>query len=86
MSTLTLDRLQSLEDFILGLNAEAAQVTRALFDAARAAPDGRLSELFAGFPREDGTPPVPYPAACHPQGWDAAIPLALAGLLQARRD
>ncbi|OWL98580.1 amylo-alpha-1,6-glucosidase [Deinococcus indicus] len=67
----------------LGLHAEAAQVTRALFDAARAAPDGRLSELFAGFPREDGTPPVPYPAACHPQGWDAAIPLALAGLLQA---
>ncbi|BDP43055.1 amylo-alpha-1,6-glucosidase [Deinococcus aetherius] len=63
-----------------GLHAEAFQVTRALFDAARWAPDHRLSELFAGFPRENG-PPVPYPAACHPQGWDAAIPLALAHLL-----
>lgn len=65
-----------------GLHAEAASVARALFDAARAAPDHRLSELFAGFPREPGTPPVPYPAACHPQGWDAAIPLALGHLLR----
>jgi glycogen debranching enzyme len=65
-----------------GLNAEAAQVARALFDAARAAPDARLSELFAGFPRQEGTPPVPYPAACHPQGWDAAAVLALAHLLE----
>jgi glycogen debranching enzyme len=63
-----------------GLKVEARQVARALFDVARWAPDGRLSELLAGFPREDG-PPVPYPAACHPQGWDAAIPLALAPLL-----
>ncbi|MBZ9753308.1 amylo-alpha-1,6-glucosidase [Deinococcus sp. HMF7604] len=65
-----------------GLHAEAHQVTRALFDAARAAPDARLSELFAGFPREGDLPPVPYPAACHPQGWDAAIPLALWPLLE----
>ncbi|THF69028.1 amylo-alpha-1,6-glucosidase [Deinococcus sp. Arct2-2] len=64
-----------------GLNAEAAQVARALFDVARAADDRRLSELLAGFKRESHTPPVPYPAACHPQGWDAAIPLALAHLL-----
>ncbi|MPY66366.1 amylo-alpha-1,6-glucosidase [Deinococcus sp. SDU3-2] len=63
-----------------GLHAEAAQIARALFDVARWAPDHRLSELLAGFPR-DGGPPVPYPAACHPQGWDAAIPLALAHLL-----
>ncbi|WP_081908937.1 glycogen debranching N-terminal domain-containing protein [Deinococcus sp. YIM 77859] len=64
-----------------GLHNEARRVARALFDAARAAPDGRLSELFAGFDREGDSPPVPYPAACHPQGWDAAIPLALAHLL-----
>ncbi|MEF2276822.1 glycogen debranching N-terminal domain-containing protein [Deinococcus sp. YIM 134068] len=63
-----------------GLRDEARQVARTLFDVARWAPDARLSELLAGFPREDG-PPVPYPAACHPQGWDAAIPLALAHLL-----
>ena len=51
-------------------------------DVARAADDRRLSELLAGFKREAHTPPVPYPAACHPQGWDAAIPLALAHLLE----
>ena len=65
-----------------GLNREARQVARALFDIARAAEDRRLSELLAGFERR--TPqdqPVPYPAACHPQGWDAAVPLALAHLL-----
>ena len=65
-----------------GLNAQAGQVARALFDVARAADDRRLSELLAGFKREAHTPPVPYPAACHPQGWDAAIPLALAHLLE----
>lgn len=64
-----------------GLHPEAQQVARALFDAAAAAPDSRLSELFAGFPRTGHLPPVPYPAACHPQGWDAAAPIALAGLL-----
>ncbi|PYE51902.1 glycogen debranching N-terminal domain-containing protein [Deinococcus yavapaiensis] len=63
-----------------GLLGEAKLVARALFDAARWAPDARLPELFAGFSREDG-PPVPYPAACHPQGWDAVLPLALAHLL-----
>ncbi len=65
-----------------GLNAEAQQVARALFDIARAAEDQRLSELLAGFARQAHSDlPVPYPAACHPQGWDAAIPLALAHLL-----
>ncbi|GHF65841.1 glycogen debranching enzyme [Deinococcus metalli] len=63
-----------------GFTAEARRVSRDLYDAARWAQDARLPELFAGFTREDG-PPVPYPAACHPQGWDAAIPLALAHLI-----
>ena len=63
-----------------GYEAEARKVARDLFDAASWATDARLPELFAGFAREDG-PPVPYPAACHPQGWDAAIPLALAHLI-----
>ncbi|MFC4452985.1 glycogen debranching N-terminal domain-containing protein [Deinococcus sonorensis] len=63
-----------------GYEAEARRVARDLYDAARWATDARLPELFAGFAREDG-PPVPYPAACHPQGWDAAIPLALAHLI-----
>ncbi|WP_161880613.1 amylo-alpha-1,6-glucosidase [Deinococcus alpinitundrae] len=65
-----------------GLNREAQQVARALFDVARAASDLRLSELLAGFERRGNEDvPVPYPAACHPQGWDAAIPLALSHLL-----
>ena len=34
-----------------GLNREARQVARALFDVARAADDRRLSELLAGFER-----------------------------------
>lgn len=63
-----------------GYEQEARTVARDLFDAALWAADSRLPELFAGFAREDG-PPVPYPAACHPQGWDAAIPLALAHLI-----
>ena len=63
-----------------GYEQEARKVARDLFDAASWAGDARLPELFAGFARTDG-PPVPYPAACHPQGWDAAIPLALAHLI-----
>ncbi len=63
-----------------GYEAEARKVARDLFDAAQWASDARLPELFAGFTRGDG-PPVPYPAACHPQGWDAAIGLALAHLI-----
>ena len=63
-----------------GLKQEAFQLTRALFDAALQAPDHRLPELFAGYPRQDA-PPVPFPAACHPQGWDAVIPLALRHIL-----
>ena len=69
-----------------GLTAEAQQVARALFDIARAADDQRLSELLAGFARQAHSDlPVPYPAACHPQGWDAAIPLALAHLWTSKR-
>ncbi|GGJ67060.1 amylo-alpha-1,6-glucosidase [Deinococcus aquiradiocola] len=63
-----------------GYEQEARRVARDLYDAANWATDARLPELFAGFARTDG-PPVPYPAACHPQGWDAAIPLALAHLI-----
>lgn len=63
-----------------GLKQEAFQVTRALFDAASQAQDRRLSELFAGYERRNA-PPVPFPAACHPQGWAAVIPLALRHIL-----
>lgn len=31
----------------------------------------RLPELFCGFPRQPGEPPVAYPVACIPQAWAA---------------
>ncbi len=31
----------------------------------------RLPELFCGFPRRPGEPPVPYPVSCSPQAWAA---------------
>jgi glycogen debranching enzyme len=45
-------------------------ITTALFEAA-AQFDMRLPELFCGFPRAPGEPPVPYPVACLPQAWAA---------------
>ena len=31
----------------------------------------RMPELFCGFPREGGEPPIAYPVACMPQAWSA---------------
>jgi glycogen debranching enzyme len=64
-----------------GLFEHATKLAQAQLEAAALVPDARLSELFAGFTREmtpgiPSSPPVPYPAACHPQAWDAAAPLA----------
>jgi glycogen debranching enzyme len=62
-----------------GLGDYAHKLAQSQLEAATAAADARLPELFAGFGREqDGgsAPPVPYPAACHPQAWDAAAPFA----------
>ena len=64
-----------------GLFEHATRLVQAQLEAAALVPDARLSELFAGFAREmtpgiPSSPPVPYPAACHPQAWDAAAPLA----------
>ena len=64
-----------------GLFEHATKLAEAQLEAAALGSDARLSELFAGFAREvvpdlPSNPPVPYPAACHPQAWDAAAPLA----------
>ena len=64
-----------------GFSAEVKQLVAAQLDAAALSSDARLPELFAGFKREEtlglpSNPPVPYPAACHPQAWDAAAPYA----------
>ncbi len=64
-----------------GYSQEVKKLVAAQLDAAALSGDARLSELFAGFKREEtlglpSSPPVPYPAACHPQAWDAAAPYA----------
>ena len=64
-----------------GLFDHVKKLVQAQLEAAALVPDARLSELFAGFKRESAlglpaNPPVPYPAACHPQAWDAAAPYA----------
>jgi glycogen debranching enzyme len=39
--------------------------------------DYRLPEVFAGFPRHPGVPPVIYPTASSPQAWAAGTPVLL---------
>jgi len=46
------------------------RLTTALFEAAVRF-EMRLPELFCGFPRSAGEPPVAYPVACLPQAWAA---------------
>jgi glycogen debranching enzyme len=55
------------------------ELLAALFEAATHF-DMRLPELFCGFPRAGGEPPIAYPVACLPQAWAAASAF---GLLQA---
>lgn len=53
----------------------ATALTSGLLDAARAF-DHRLPELFGGDDARVSPRPVPYPAACRPQAWAAAAPIA----------
>jgi glycogen debranching enzyme len=39
--------------------------------------DMRLPELFCGFKRAQGAPPIAYPVACMPQAWAAGAPFML---------
>ncbi|HLY06549.1 MAG TPA: amylo-alpha-1,6-glucosidase [Rhizomicrobium sp.] len=39
--------------------------------------DMRLPELFCGFPRVPGGPPIAYPVACLPQAWSSGAPFML---------
>jgi glycogen debranching enzyme len=59
-----------------GLWSQLEQLVQAQLEAAVVEPDSRLPELFGGYARADTEVIVPYPAACHPQAWDAAAPLA----------
>ncbi len=65
-----------------GRTLEVQRLVQAQIESAAITFDARLPELYAGFAREEtlglpSSPPVPYPAACHPQAWDAAAPFAL---------
>ena len=53
-----------------GHRASAAVVLESLFQAASHF-DLRLPELFCGFTRRPGEPPIAYPVACMPQAWAA---------------
>ena len=53
-----------------GERAGVVKLTSALFEAATQL-EMRLPELFCGFPRAAGEPPVAYPVACLPQAWAA---------------
>nr|WP_279590133.1 amylo-alpha-1,6-glucosidase [Rhizomicrobium palustre] len=53
-----------------GERASAARMLNQLFEAAGHF-NMELPELFCGFPRRPGEPPVHYPVACLPQAWAA---------------
>jgi glycogen debranching enzyme len=52
----------------------AHRLSEGLFAAADAF-DGRLPELYCGFPRNVFDRPVPYPTSCSPQAWASGAPL-----------
>ena len=54
-----------------GLHRHVTDVVRGLFEASHFVNLHRLPELFCGFSRRPGGPPVLYPVACSPQAWAA---------------
>ena len=52
------------------------RLLQALFEAAVTF-DMRLPELFCGFTRRRGEPPIAYPVACLPQAWAAGSPFMM---------
>ncbi|RAK53811.1 amylo-alpha-1,6-glucosidase [Phenylobacterium soli] len=63
-----------------------AHITAGMFESA-AQFEMRLPELFCGFPRCPGEPPVAYPVACLPQAWAAgAVFMMLQACLGVRVD
>lgn len=54
----------------------AHRLAAGVLDAATAF-GGRLPELFCGFPRDEFSPPIPYPTSCSPQAWASGAPLLM---------
>ena len=59
-----------------GHREASVQLLRSAFEAAVHF-DMRLPELFCGFQRVQGVPPIAYPVACMPQAWAAGAPFML---------
>jgi glycogen debranching enzyme len=57
-----------------GFREQANAIALALLDAASFS-EFRLPEAFAGYERDTGRFPVPYPTACSPQAWATGAPL-----------
>jgi glycogen debranching enzyme len=57
-----------------GFSDGAERIATGLFSAALQSPVARLPELYCGFSREHDASFVPYPVACSPQAWAAAVP------------
>lgn len=64
-----------------GLDAEAASVAHAIFEAASRFPMYRLPELYSGVARDEGAFPVPYLRASAPQAWAAASVFRLVAVM-----
>lgn len=62
-----------------GRTDAAALLASAVFHAGATFPVQRLPELFSGFERQAGEPPIPLPGACSPQAWSAAAAFGLLG-------
>lgn len=65
-----------------GFYDEALELSEALFRLAMTQHDMRLPELVGGYEKHEGEPPVPYPASCRPQAWDAAAVVYMLRLVQ----
>jgi glycogen debranching enzyme len=65
-----------------GFDAQALELTRALFDLAKLYPAYRIPETVGGYPRGDRATPGAYPQANTPQLWNAsAFPLLVHAML-----
>jgi glycogen debranching enzyme len=63
-----------------GLDEAAMRLAADLIDAS-AHFAGRLPELYGGHARAPGDVPIPYPSACRPQAWAAAVPPSLTAVM-----
>jgi glycogen debranching enzyme len=67
-----------------GLREAAESVVNGLLGAVEFDPDGRLPELYCGYPRTGTTRerPVAYPVSCNPQAWaSGTFPLIVRAML-----